>query len=56
MIEIKEYVKLDVMTEEVNNMFIKYDLYNRTTVASFSPIILYLIRKKNPKIVTQIVC
>lgn len=52
MIEIKSWVNLNYIIDEVIEMYKKYDLYQRASVGSFNPMVLYKLRARNPKIVT----
>jgi glycerophosphoryl diester phosphodiesterase len=51
-IEIKSDSKLDILTKKLITIFEERKLYNRAILGSFNPVILYKIRKMNPKIVT----
>lgn len=54
MIELKEYERSAEMARAVDALFKKYPvLYTQANVASFNPVVLYLTRRLNPKIVTN---
>ncbi|KAG2391776.1 hypothetical protein C9374_013261 [Naegleria lovaniensis] len=55
MIEVKQYSRLALMAEKLDELYHKYpQLYTQSTVASFNPALLYVVRKRNPKIVTNL--
>lgn len=55
MIEVKQYSRLDLMAKKLDELYKKYPaLYRQSTVASFNPILLYVMRKLNPKVVTNL--
>jgi len=54
MIELKEYERSAEMAVAVDKIFKKYpQLYTQANVASFNPVVLYLVRRLNPRIVTN---
>lgn len=52
MIESKEWVKVDVVSKKLSQVFHKYDLYEKAAVGSFNPYQLYYLKKVDPKIAT----
>ena len=55
MIEVKQYTRLALMAKKLNELFHKYpQLLTQSTVASFNPVLLYVVRQHNPKIVTNL--
>eukprot|EP01103_Thecamoeba_quadrilineata_P008975 TRINITY_DN18688_c0_g1_i1.p1 TRINITY_DN18688_c0_g1~~TRINITY_DN18688_c0_g1_i1.p1 ORF type:complete len:337 (-),score=52.54 TRINITY_DN18688_c0_g1_i1:66-1076(-) len=52
MIELKPSPDPQHLVNEVETLFNDYDLYENAVVGSFDPVSLYLIRKRNPRIVT----
>ncbi|KAL0482034.1 glycerophosphodiester phosphodiesterase [Acrasis kona] len=54
MIEIKEYERSVEMAYAIDRIFKKHpQLYTQANVASFNPFVLYMVRKINPRIVTN---
>jgi glycerophosphoryl diester phosphodiesterase len=54
MIELKEYERSAEMAVAVDALFTKYPvLYKQANVASFNPVVLYYVRRINPRIVTN---
>lgn len=54
MIELKEYERSSEMAVAVDKLFKKYpQLYTQANVASFNPVVLYMVRRINPRIVTN---
>jgi glycerophosphoryl diester phosphodiesterase len=51
-IEVKEYVKTDVVIKELLHHFKVYGFHDRVLVSSYNPIFLYAIKKNDPKIST----
>jgi glycerophosphoinositol glycerophosphodiesterase len=55
MIEIKEYERSAEMADIIIETFKKYPhLYRQSVVASFNPIVLYMVRRRDPNIVTNL--
>lgn len=54
MIEVKEVVKNAEMCQILIDAFAKFDLYKTAVVASFNPYILFLVRREDPRIVTNL--
>lgn len=55
MIEIKEYERSREMAQYMIKTFKKYPhLYRQSVVASFNPIVLYMVRQMDPNIVTNL--
>jgi len=55
MIEIKEYERSKEMADYIIKTFKKYPhLYKQSVVASFNPVVLYMVRRMDAKIVTNL--
>lgn len=52
MIEVKETWDYNLMADQIVKYFQEYDLYERAVVGSFHPVPLYLVRQRDPRIVT----
>lgn len=52
MIELKEFNKSEQLAMQICDIFSRYNLYETAVIGSFNPVILYHVRRMDPRVVT----